>query len=124
MYSDQALVLVQKYTVVAHRAGRESIGSAGGSTEGLSVLGGRKGQVVNNQRQWLGFGTLWQLLQDAEKNPPGGLPTKAPMQGILTQTQVGLVTDLLLELLTSDFSDEREIVLQRCLGNIRIGVTT
>lgn len=64
-------------------------------------------------------------MQDPESSDfdSGEVIKAQAMGGFLTLQQVWLVVDLLLELLSKDFADEREIVLQRCLGNIQIGVS-
>ena len=137
-YSDAALVLIKQYTEVAHKVFKEEAISSGSGTVGAGngpersgfesistgFLGGsKKGQVSSApQRRWLGFGVLYQLIQDPEKTNSSDWSSKDhPKLGVLSSQQVNLVIDLLLELLTGDFVDEREIVLQRCLGNIQIG---
>ena len=97
-------------------------------------------QVTNTpQRQWLGFGVLWQFIQDPEVAPavaPGvvnigsvnaavaGVSPAIPVAAMnVSEKQIDLAIDLLLDLLKGDFADERELVLQRCLGNIQLGTS-
>lgn len=78
-YTDHVLVLIKNYTIVAHRTFNEEasktgtsqilltgadVGTSGAKTSAhTSSAVGRKGQVVNApQKQWLGFGVLWQLV--------------------------------------------------------------
>ena len=76
-YTDQILILIKNYTVVAHRSFKDEATRMGGSQLDLNGAdinlshngAGRKGQVVNApQKQWLGFGVLWQLVNNFLEN--------------------------------------------------------
>ena len=52
------------------------------------------------------------------------LSTKDPSKlALLSTQQINLVIDLLLELMTGDFVDERETMLQKCMSNIQWGTS-
>jgi hypothetical protein len=69
------------------------------------------------QRQWLGFGVLWQFVQDPTvTNGIGG-------EGGVEEGLVDLAAQLLVDLLEEEFKDERELVMQRCLDNIQMGMS-
>lgn len=84
--------------------------SAGSLSSGM----GRKGLVtIAPQRQWMGFGVLWQFVQD---------PSESESEGI-DEGLIDLAIQLLVELLREEFKDERELVMQRCLDNIQMGMS-
>eukprot|EP01032_Pedospumella_encystans_P008886 gene8886-10504_t len=159
-YTEQILQLIKAFTEQALIASKEDSNSntpaASGANAGASVSAesnnnnstsynnpmslsgnsgagalGRKGQVVNApQRQWMGFGVLWQFVQDpavsghhtssGEGGVAGGSGVK-PAQDAVAEGLVDLAVQLLVELLQEEFKDERELVMQRCLDNIQAG---
>ena len=114
--------MIKNYTVVANQAFKEelkvksntttgSIAATAATTQNIAGGGdsfgtkntGRKGQVVSSPpRHWMGFGVLWQIIQDPEiqNMKPNNMASK---YGTLTASQINLSIDLLLELLSKDF---------------------
>jgi hypothetical protein len=143
-YSEQHLNLIKSYTVQAIKliqkeealnspssggggaqgsdTPREEDGAvllANGDSENLVGGNGRRGQVINApQRNWLGFAVLWQFIQDQSASG-------ANNQQILhiDVSLVDMAVDLLVDLLKEEFKNDREIVIQRCVQNIRTGVS-
>jgi hypothetical protein len=85
-----------------------SLPSADRAASGL----GRKAQ-----RQWLGFGVLWQFVQDPT------VTNGTEGEGGVEEGLVDLAAQLLVDLLEEEFKDERELVMQRCLDNIQMGMS-
>lgn len=80
---------------------------------------GRRGQVINApQRNWLGFAVLWQFIQDQSSSGTSN-------QQILhvDVSLVDLAVDHLVDLLKEEFKNDREVVIQRCVNNIRNGTS-
>lgn len=76
----------------------------------------RKGLVVNApQRLWMGFGVLWQFVQDPAASSSNG--------GSVDEDLIELAIQLLVELLEEEFAEERELVMHRCLANIQVGIS-
>jgi hypothetical protein len=69
------------------------------------------------QRQWLGFGVLWQFVQDPT------VTNGSEGEGGVEEGLVDLAAQLLVDLLEEEFKDERELVMQRCLDNIQMGMS-
>jgi hypothetical protein len=89
-----------------------------GGTAGAAG-GGRRGQVINApQRNWLGFAVLWQFIQDQSASG-------ANNQQILhvDVSLVDMAVDLLVDLLREEFKNDRDVVIQRCVQNIRTGTS-
>jgi hypothetical protein len=97
---------------------QHSTGSANG-TNGQPIAGSstRKGQVVHSsQRQWLGFGLLWQFIQDRVGAPQESASGNSQPTYV---SMIDVAVDLLVELLAeTDFKDERDSVMQRCIENV------
>jgi hypothetical protein len=142
-YSEQHLHLLKSYTVNAIKllqkdesqqpptqqasggqgtdATREesSLNTDDNLSGGSAAGGGRRGQVINAPpRNWLGFAVLWQFIQDQSASG-------ANNQQIL-HVDVSLVdmsVDLLVDLLREEFKNDRDVVIQRCVENIRTGTS-
>lgn len=81
---------------------------------------GRKGLVVSAPpRQWMGFGVLWQFIQD----PIISSFENQKSTSYVEDSLFDLAIQLLVELLQSEFMDEREKAMQRCLEHIRVGIS-
>ena len=92
-------------------------GGGGGGSERMSSIS-RKGMVLGApQRQWLGFGVLWQFIQDPT------ITNNAIGDSGIDENLIDLATQLLVDLLEDEFKDERELILQRCLDNIQMGMS-
>ena len=135
-YTDQYLHLLKDYTIVALRIedgstagagigdgpsflhGGEAAGTAGSDDSG--GVQGRRGQVVSApERRWLGFGVLWQFLQDqVHTSSSGG-------GGVLhaSEALLDLAIQLLVDLLKDDFKEVRELVFRSCMQNIKRGTS-
>ena len=82
------------------------------------VTASRKGMVISApQRQWLGFGVLWQFIQDPT------ITNNIVGDGSVDECLIDLATQLLVDLLEDEFKEERELILQRCLDNIQMGMS-
>eukprot|EP01031_Cornospumella_fuschlensis_P006200 gene6200-7706_t len=123
-YNEHILRLIQAFTVETLRGAKEDKrddtnfidnSNSAGDERVLSVTSGinRKGQVVNApEKQWMGFGLLWQyVLTSAEENSN------------IDPNLSSLAVELLVELLAEEFSEERDMVMQRCIDNIQVGVS-
>ncbi|RYH19527.1 hypothetical protein EON65_26000 [archaeon] len=123
-YNEHILRLIQAFTIESLRSAREDkredfLFVDGSSNTGdervLSVSSGinRKGQVVNApEKQWMGFGLLWQyVLTSSEENSN------------IDPNLSSLAVELLVELLAEEFAEERDMVMQRCIDNIQVGVS-
>lgn len=111
--------------------------------QSIFSLNNRKGLVYNTPtREWLGFGILWQFIQDPITPVSASITTSvisnipsSSCSEILAYTQmynnnngnadslVDLAVQLLVELLEVEFIEERERVMQRCIEHVRIGVS-
>jgi ubiquitin C-terminal hydrolase len=102
---------------VAAKSSSESVASD--SSGSVFSLSSRKGLVVSAPpRQWMGFGILWQFIQD-----PIVSSTENQKTSMVDDSLFDLAIQLLVELLQLEFMSEREKVMQRCLENIRVGIS-
>jgi ubiquitin C-terminal hydrolase len=134
-YSEQTLRLIKSFTVQVMLANKDDNVSTTSShvtniennksinrgenvtnnNNSPSSSSNRKGLVVNvPQRQWMGFGLLWQFVQD---------PVVSGYSEGIDENLIDIAITLLVELLQEEFKDERDLVMQRCLDNIQMGIT-
>ena len=107
----------QSITATSGTSGSGGGGGGGGGSERMSSIS-RKGMVLGApQRQWLGFGVLWQFIQDPT------ITNNAIGDSGIDENLIDLATQLLVDLLEDEFKDERELILQRCLDNIQMGMS-
>ena len=104
--------------VIASAGGGGGGGGGGNVVSERVVTANRKGMVISApQRQWLGFGVLWQFIQDPT------ISNNIVGDGSVDENLVDLATQLLVDLLEDEFKEERELILQRCLDNIQMGMS-
>lgn len=129
-YSEQTLRLIKSFTVQVMLANKDDNVSSShliniennnrvenetNNIESSSSNSNRKGLVIHvPQRQWMGFGLLWQFVQD---------PVVSGYSEGIDENLIDIAITLLVELLQEEFKDERELVMQRCLDNIQMGIT-
>lgn len=123
-YNEHILRLIQAFTIETLRSTREDKredfllsdnANNTGDERVLSISSGvnRKGQVVNApEKQWMGFGLLWQYVL-----------TSAEEHSNIDPNLSALAVELLVELLAEEFAEERDMVMQRCIDNIQVGVS-
>ena len=129
-----------KSSIVPEESGL-SIAAVPSAAVGASLLSRRGLVMSSSQRQWMGFGVLWQFVQDPnlsmaitsrsaavvpgkQKEKEGakdstGIVVKQGVQ----ESLVDVAVQLLVDLLQDEFKDERELVMQRCLENMKYGIS-
>ena len=139
-YSEQYLNLVKSFTLqflIANRqdpikkapaqsttADKFKSGDSESNIRDGSSSVNRKGMVVNiAPRQWLGFGILWQFVQDIPKNLNNQQSLATNEIDRIDENLIDTAINLLVELLQEEFRDERDLVITRCLDNIQAGIS-
>ena len=102
---------------------------------GASMLSRRGLVMSSSQRQWMGFGVLWQFVQDPNLSMATSSSSSSAVsvqgkpkdkeggkQGV-QESLVDVAVQLLVELLQEEFKEERELVMQRCLENMKYGIS-
>ena len=119
-FSEQTLYLIKAFTIQTLAALREESNTKmqAANTKNSStpdkLRDSKYSNLMTQEQQLLGFGVLWQFVQD---------PISVK-QDEDNQSLTDLAITLLVELLEEEYKDSRDMVMQRCLDNIKIGIAT
>jgi len=118
-YDEQVLQVLYDFTLNALRSSRSANGGPGDDTVGQSF---RRGLVMHApEREWYGLEVLWNFIQDGpgrhvRTSEKSSRDEKNMPSVELTEKAIGFLVSLLNE---KEFSGEKDLLLAKCIFNLR-----